>query len=143
MSEPAASRLDSAIARAAHAPLAVWLVVLMSTATAAYQYPTYGIKRMVPQFDAAGAPAGENAIREKLPLLPYVFGTGLLILATAFGARWAFVFNAATVWIFPLETWLGVKQPLHGSILSLLHLLALALLLLSWRYFWTRPHRKT
>jgi len=134
----AGSWFNRSIVRAAHAPLAVWLVVLMSTATAAYQYPTYGIKRMVPQFDAAGAPAGELAVRDKLPLVPYVLGTGLLILGTAFGARWAFVFNAATVWIFPLETWLGIKQPLHGSILSLLHLLALALLVLSWRYFWRR-----
>jgi len=114
----AGSWFQRSVVRAAHAPLAVWLVVLMSTATAAYQYPTYGIKRIVPLFDAAGAPAGELAVRDKLPLVPYVLGTGLLILGTAFGARWAFVFNAATVWIFPLETWLGIKQPLHGSILA-------------------------
>jgi len=135
LSPAAGSWLSRTIGRAAHAPLAVWLVVLMSTATAAYQYPTYGIKRTVPQFDAAGAPAGVTTVRERLPLAPYVLGTGLLILGTAVGARWAFVLTAATVWIFPLETWLGIKQPLHGSILSVLHLLALALLVLSWPYF--------
>jgi hypothetical protein len=100
-----------------NAPWSVWLVVLMSTCVAVSQYPTY------------------NPIP---PLIPYVLGTGLLIVSFAIGARWAFVFCFLTAWIFPLETWLGIKGMLHGGTLSALHFLSLLLLYHGRAYFWGR-----
>lgn len=114
-----------------HAPLAVWVVVAMMIGTATYQYPTYRISRTIP---GAGSVAPE-VVKEKLPLTPYVIGVGLLVLGVAAGMRWAVYFNIATVWIFPLETLLGVKAPLHGATLAALHIVAVLLLLRSRGYF--------
>lgn len=120
-------------------PLGVWLVTLMMTGTAIYQYPTYGIARPAqaqetPDFTREGIPM----VKEPLPLPPYALGTGLLILGTLLGFRWAFVLNIATVWIFPVETVLGIKGALHGSTLSVLHLVAVALLAMNWNYYWRK-----
>lgn len=120
-------------------PLAVWLVTMMMTGTAIYQYPTYGIPRPAqeqetPDFTREGIPM----VKDPLPLAPYALGTGLLILGTLLGFRWAFVLNVATVWIFPVETVLGIKGALHGSTLSVLHLVAVALLALSSKYYWRK-----
>ena len=55
------------------------------------------------------------------------------------GARWAFVVSILTLWIFPYETWRGIKPPVAGSILCLMHLSSVLLLLSCWRYIWTQP----
>lgn len=135
--QPGAARY---LARLRRVPVLVWIVVAMMTATTVYQYPTYGINRPArPGETATRERDGVPMVRECLPLLPYALGTGLLILGTALGARWAFVVNVVTVWIFPLETAMGIKGTLHGSTLSVLHVIAVILLGLSWRYFWKRP----
>lgn len=109
---------DALAKRLRDAPAAVWIVVAMSAATAVYQYPTY---------------------TPPPPLVPYVIGCGLLILGFAIGARWAFVVCMATLWIFPVETFVGIKAPLHGTTLSILHAVAAGLLAVSWRHYWKRP----
>lgn len=110
--------LTALLTRLRGAPWPVWIVVLLSTGTAIYQYPTY---------------------TPSPPLVPYVLGCGLLVLGFGVGARWAFVVCAATIWIFPLETAIGIKAPLHGSTLTVLHVVAMGLLTLSWRYYWEKP----
>lgn len=104
-------------------PLAVWIVVAMTTTVALYQFPTYRIPTVY------------------APL--YFLGCGALIYGFYAGARWAFVVNAITVWIFPFETYLGVKAPLHGTTLSVLHVIALALLIQSRDFFWKKPPAAT
>ncbi|MBI1317398.1 MAG: hypothetical protein GC168_00430 [Candidatus Hydrogenedens sp.] len=126
------------VAHAVNAPLAIWLIALSTTAVAMYQYPLYSYPKTVQQVDDAGNPAGETTVREKLPLVPYVLGVGFLIFCTTIGTRWAFVFNVLTVWIFPYETLIGVKPPLRGTILTLLHAAAVILLFVYWRYYWKK-----
>lgn len=99
-------------------PWAVWVVVAMATGVALYQFPTYRIPAMY------------------APL--YFLGCGLLIWGFFAGARWAFVVNVITAWIFPFETYIGVKAPVHGTTLSILHFISLGLLVYSWRFYWKR-----
>lgn len=102
-------------------PIAVWIVVVMTTCVALYQFPKYNIPVMYS------------------PL--YFLGCGTLIYGFYSGARWAFVVSVVTVWIFPFETYIGIKPPLRGSILSVLHFVSLGLLVYEWRFFWRRGVR--
>jgi len=99
-------------------PLAVWIVVLMTAGVALFQFPFYHIPWVYS------------------PL--YFLGCGALVYGFYSGARWAFVVSVVTVWIFPFETYIGVKPPLRGTILCILHFVSLALLVYSWRYYWKR-----
>ena len=99
-------------------PIAVWMVVVMTTAAALYQFPHY-------KFPVVYSPL-------------YFLACGTLIYGFYSGARWAFVVNVVTVWIFPFETYIGIKPMERGSILSVLHVVSVALLVYEWRYFWRR-----
>lgn len=54
------------------------------------------------------------------------------------GHRWAFLVNVLTLWIFPLETWKGIKAPVTGSVLALTQLVGTVLLIFAWGYYWRR-----
>jgi len=99
-------------------PLAVWIIVAMAIGVALYQFPTYRI------------PWAYSPI--------YFIGCGLLTYGFYAGARWAFVVNVLTAWIFPYETYLGVKGTLHGSTLSVLQFISLGLMFWSWEFYWKK-----
>jgi hypothetical protein len=94
-------------------PWPVLLVVLMTIGAAVFQFPFY---RM---------PWGYSPL--------YFLVVGLLAGGIYAGARWAFVVDVITVWIFPFETLVGVKPPIRGSVLSVLHIIAVVLRVISWR----------
>jgi len=93
-------------------------VALMTAGVAVFQFPFYNIPWLF------------------APL--YFVGCGLLAWGFYAGWRVAFVINVVTVWIFPLETYLGIKPLLRGSALSVLHVIALVLLVAAWQHYWNR-----
>lgn len=99
-------------------PLAVWIVVAMAIGVALYQFPTYHIPW------------------KYAPI--YFIGCGLLTYGFYAGARWAFVVNVVTAWIFPYETLIGVKAPLHGTTLTVLQFISLGLMCWSWDFYWKK-----
>lgn len=103
-------------------PWPVLLVVAMTAAAAILQFPYYRVpESFAPYF----------------PWLYFSFIT-LLCFGIYIGSRVAFVFDVITVWIFPLETVMGIKPPLRGTLLSLSHIVAVVLLCICWRYFWQK-----
>lgn len=103
-------------------PWGIVLVVALTLGAAVYQVPHY---RVPPEY--------------QLP----VFG-GIIVFVAALaagiytGGRWAFVVDLLTVWIFPYETFIGVKPMPRGAILSALHIVAVIILIIHWQYFWKR-----
>lgn len=104
-------------------PWTMWLVVAMTVCAVVYQYPHWRV------------PAEHQST-----FLAIIIGIVLaLSLGVLYGGRWAFVVMYLTVWIFPFETYyLGIKPMFRGSVLTAAHLIAVILLAISWRYFWTK-----
>ena len=62
----------------------------------------------------------------------------LYVYALYRGHRWTFVLNLLAIWIFPFETWRGIKQPVTGCILTAAQIAGTLLLISAWRYYWKR-----
>lgn len=100
-------------------PLALWVVLAMSLVVSVYLIP---VDRIHGWF---------------LPV--YLVLCGLILWGLWAGARWVFVLNVLTVWIFPFETWVGIKKWPAGVILSGLHVVGVVVLVAGcWAYFWGR-----
>lgn len=103
-------------------PWQVWVVLAISLGMAIALYPI------------------DHIYRAPLWFQPVYLALCVALLYGCYaGHRWVFVVNLLSAWIFPFETWKGIKAPITGSVLTVAQLTCLILLFLAWRYFWTKP----